>query len=782
MPFADGENIGPYRVLEQLGQGGMATVYKAYHAALDRYVALKVLHPAFGEDPNFEARFKREARLVAKLDHPNIVPIYDYSEHDKRPFLVMKFIEGETLKARMARGPLAADELAKIIEAVGTALAYAHKMGILHRDIKPSNVLLTTDDSVYLADFGLARIASIGESTLSGDMIMGTPQYISPEQAMGKKDLDEGTDIYSFGVMLYEMVVGQVPFNADTPFSIIHDHIYTPLPIPRAINPSVPESVERVLLKTLSKERADRYASVMDMVAAFKQAWMSAGVPMQGTTITLPPHPAPVSSPVASPSPKADSTPILPMAAAAESKTKKKRPRWTLIAGAVILFLCCLFAFIAIRRGGLFPSPAQIATRTAAAQSAPTSASQQTPLAPPEFRPASMIDDFEGAPLAGTLGWEAYFDEATASKMDCAPTTELAHSGAHSLAIQFEVPEHGWATCGFYFDTVQDWRNFQGISFLLRADRGGLPFDVAVYGGTPELRTTYLIRMETPPGSESEWMPVEIRWDKFQRAAWEDNPGMPFPPAEMTGFSIGLSDTTAETVGGTLWVDNVSLVDASAAAPSPGVQVEATLSPDILDAMRAAGQTPNDPYAQLKLALALWDAGYSRRVYGTLDAASELAGGDAAFFKMAAQEFTAREAWVAAADMYLRLIQNQGGDVSDELTELYNEALFKAAENAEFKLVLDVDELARVDEPMMLVAQARFELKVNSNMTRAREILHRAKGLKQDMPEAALFEAELFYKEGRRPEAKQILSGLRDNKDIAQWIRTMAENMLQQMP
>jgi len=308
----------------------MATVYKAYHAALDRYVALKVLHPAFGEDPNFAARFQREARLVAKLDHPNIVPIYDYSEHEKRTFLVMKFIEGETLKARMARGPLASDELAKIIEAVGSALAYAHKMGILHRDIKPSNVLLVPDGSIYLADFGLARIASAGESTLSGDMIMGTPQYISPEQAMGKKELDEGTDIYSFGVMLYEMVVGQVPFNADTPFSIIHDHIYTSLPIPHTINPGVPEPVERVLLKALSKERADRYASVTEMADAFKQAWLSAGVPMKGTTITMPPQVAPVS---AKPAPAAE------MVAPAEPKAKKKRPRWMVIAGAILLFL-----------------------------------------------------------------------------------------------------------------------------------------------------------------------------------------------------------------------------------------------------------------------------------------------------------------------------------------------------------------------------------------------------------------------------------------------------------
>ena len=282
MPFAEGENIGPYRIMEKLGQGGMATVYKAYHAALDRYVALKVLHPAFLEDQTFTGRFQREARVVAKLEHPSIVPVYDYAEHEKRPYLVMKYIEGETLKARLSRGALNAAEITQVVDAVGSALAYAHRQGILHRDIKPSNVLINNDGQMYLADFGLARIAQAGESTLSSDSIMGTPQYISPEQARGDKDLDSGTDIYSFGVMMYEMVVGQVPFSADTPFSIIHDHIYTPLPMPRSINPKVPESVERVLLKALSKERADRYADVPSMVQAFKAAWESAGVPMQG--------------------------------------------------------------------------------------------------------------------------------------------------------------------------------------------------------------------------------------------------------------------------------------------------------------------------------------------------------------------------------------------------------------------------------------------------------------------------------------------------------------------
>jgi len=272
MTFKIGENVGPYRIISQLGQGGMATVYKAYHASLDRYVAIKVLHAAFKEDPTFTARFAREARVLAKLEHANIVPIYDFAEHNGDPYLVMKYVEGDTLKARMSHGALPMDEVLKVVDAVGGGLSYAHKQGILHRDIKPSNVIITNDNQYFLSDFGLARIASAGESTLSQDTMLGTPNYISPEQAKGVRDLDARTDIYSFGVLLYEMVVGRVPFSGDTPFAIIHDHIYTPLPLPSKVNPNVSEEVERVLLKALAKDRDDRFADASLLVSAFHQA------------------------------------------------------------------------------------------------------------------------------------------------------------------------------------------------------------------------------------------------------------------------------------------------------------------------------------------------------------------------------------------------------------------------------------------------------------------------------------------------------------------------------
>ncbi|MBT3321734.1 MAG: protein kinase [Anaerolineae bacterium] len=362
MAFDTGENVGSYRVMEKLGRGGMATVYKAYHANLDRYVALKVLHPAFLEDPNFLARFQREARLVAKLEHTNIVPVYDFAEHDEQPYLVMKYIEGDTLKAHLNKGRLETDEIWKVVEAVGAGLGYAHQQGILHRDIKPSNVIMAKDGKAYLADFGLARIAQSGESTLSSDMIMGTPQYISPEQAKGEKNLDNGTDIYSFAVMLYEMVVGQVPFSSDTPFSIIHDHIYSPLPLPHLVNPKVPDEVERVLLKALSKEREDRYESVEALNAAFKKAWDDSDIDMADATMTspiqnIPMPPSPdilerVSASTIIPEQKEEAD--IAKKTKISEKTKKKRKIWPFAAAGLLVLLAIFFIINAAGQDRVF--------------------------------------------------------------------------------------------------------------------------------------------------------------------------------------------------------------------------------------------------------------------------------------------------------------------------------------------------------------------------------------------------------------------------------------------
>lgn len=272
MATLEGQQLGPYQVIAQMGSGGMATVYKAYHARLDRFVAIKVMHEAFQQDENFLARFEREAQIVARLEHPNIVPVYDFSEIEGRPYLVMKFIEGQTLKASMLRHPPTLDDIRRILPPIADALDYAHRQGILHRDIKPSNIILDTAGVPYLTDFGLARIAQLGESTLSQDVVLGTPQYISPEQAMGKRDLTPATDLYSLGVVLYELVVGRVPFSSDTPFATIHDHIYRALPLPSQINPDLTPQIDTVLDKALAKRPEDRFTSAAEMVRAFLAA------------------------------------------------------------------------------------------------------------------------------------------------------------------------------------------------------------------------------------------------------------------------------------------------------------------------------------------------------------------------------------------------------------------------------------------------------------------------------------------------------------------------------
>ena len=273
-----GQTIGVYHIESLLGTGGMATVYRAYHPALDRYVALKVMHPMFQEDKGFLSRFTREARIVGKLEHPNIVPIYDFNENNGQPYLVMKYIDGKTLKQVMEETPPTLQRILQIIRQVATALDYAHQHGVLHRDVKPSNVLITHDHQIYLADFGLARLVQAGDSTMSAGMIVGTPNYISPEQAYGEVEVGAESDLYNLAVMLYELVVGQLPFVANSPMATIHKHIYEIPSTPSSLNEELPPLVDAVLLKGLEKNPADRYHRASELAQAFEHAIEASGL------------------------------------------------------------------------------------------------------------------------------------------------------------------------------------------------------------------------------------------------------------------------------------------------------------------------------------------------------------------------------------------------------------------------------------------------------------------------------------------------------------------------
>ena len=268
--MSPGAFLGPYRIVDRLGRGGMATVYKAHHPALDRFVAIKVMPEFFAEDITYQERFLQEARSVARLNHPNILTVFDFGHEAGVPYLVMELVGGGTLAERLGRQVDLKDAV-QLLQPVASALDYAHSVGVLHRDIKPANILLHTDGTPVLADFGLAKMAdSIRKMTATG-IVLGTPEYMSPEQAAGET-IGPASDIYSLGIVAYEMLTGRVPFQADTPAAILLSHLNKAMPPTRELSGELSLHVEEALRRALAKSPHDRYATASQFVAALTPA------------------------------------------------------------------------------------------------------------------------------------------------------------------------------------------------------------------------------------------------------------------------------------------------------------------------------------------------------------------------------------------------------------------------------------------------------------------------------------------------------------------------------
>jgi serine/threonine protein kinase len=267
-----GKQIGGYEILNVIGRGGMATVYRAHQVSMNRHVALKVLPRQFINDDTYLQRFNREVKIVAQLEHRNIVPVHDYGEHDGQPYIAMRYMSGGSVDDMLNNGPLDADAILKIIEQIAPALDYAHTKNVLHRDLKPSNILLDDDGGAYLTDFGIARILGEQSATnITTQGVVGTPSYMSPEQAQGHP-LDNRSDIYSLGVTIFEMATARRPFESDTPYSIAVLQVTAPPPSPREFNGELTLAFEQVIYKTLSKNREGRYSTSEILVEALKRA------------------------------------------------------------------------------------------------------------------------------------------------------------------------------------------------------------------------------------------------------------------------------------------------------------------------------------------------------------------------------------------------------------------------------------------------------------------------------------------------------------------------------
>ena len=296
MDDLSGSRIGSYEVHERLGAGGMAVVYRAVQQPLGREVALKALMSSLIEDPGFLQRFELEAKTLARLDHPNILPIYDFVVTREVVFLTMPLVRGGTLREVLNRGPLDGSTTWRYLREVGLGLQYAHDAGIIHRDLKPNNVLLHGDGRAVLADFGLARSANQDTRLTTAGFALGTPGYMAPEQVLGQ-DLDHRVDIYAMGVMTFEMMTGQMPFGGATAIEIAIATVNQPVPSACALNPALPDELDAVLASALAKEPGDRPASVHELIG------MLGKVPQRRSRVTPAVAVSPPSVPIPSPPP-----------------------------------------------------------------------------------------------------------------------------------------------------------------------------------------------------------------------------------------------------------------------------------------------------------------------------------------------------------------------------------------------------------------------------------------------------------------------------------------------
>lgn len=355
------ETIGRYEIKSVAGQGGMATVYLAYDPLFEREVAIKLLPDDLLYHPTLRQRFEREAKIVAALDHPYLVPVYDIGEENNAPYLVMRYMSGGSLAERLDKGELSVDEAVQIILRLADGLNAVHEHGIIHRDLKPSNILFDQWGKPFISDFGTARPTEEEAVLTSLGSAVGTPAYMSPEQIQGQSDLDGRSDIYALGILLFEMLIGEHPYETDSPMGAIVQHITEPPPRLLQRNPHLPPEFEQIILCAMAKERDERYPTALAMAAAVNATQTQENTPPRNAVTTAIQRVL---------------SPVVPTKKQPMAQARPKRGRWLVAGGAIIVSIAAFFIF----GGNTFVAGGAAVTETAVSHAVILqTATKQTP-------------------------------------------------------------------------------------------------------------------------------------------------------------------------------------------------------------------------------------------------------------------------------------------------------------------------------------------------------------------------------------------------------------------
>lgn len=360
--------IGRYEVKAELGRGGMATVFHGYDPRFKRDVAIKVLPREFLHDPSFRARFEREAQTIAALEHAAIVPVYDFGEQSGVPYFVMRLMPGGSLADHLKqKGSLTLPDVSRIFNRLAPALDYAHSKGVIHRDLKPGNILFDQNNDPYLSDFGIAKLTQ-GSASFTGSAIVGTPSYMSPEQARSDAVVDARSDVYALGAILFELLTGQTPYKGDTPMSVVVKHITEPVPRILSVDPNLPADCETLISKAMAKDPDARYQTAGEFASALETVALNKPLPTQGGDIPVFLGQTQDGRIILSKSPQADSPiqpptvkPITPTKLTKAQKGKEKSggvPVWVwALSGLLVLGFLALMGVGGIILASLFNTP-----------------------------------------------------------------------------------------------------------------------------------------------------------------------------------------------------------------------------------------------------------------------------------------------------------------------------------------------------------------------------------------------------------------------------------------